>query len=323
MLINCAAYENGRKQADISVAAISDTLEKTDGFVWVALKDATPEELAAMQEEFNLHELAIEDARNGHQRPKIEEYTNVLFCVMHLLEIDSQGELSVGELAVFIGSKFALSVRNRSGIDFLNVRARCEREPHLLSRGAGYVLYALMDTVVDRYFGIMHALESELEAIEERLFAPGSPTRLNVEDLYALKRKLVTVNHAVAPLLEAVAHLYGGRVPYACSGMQEYFRDVYDHLQLITKSIDTVRDMLGAAIQVNFTLIQLDESQVSKKLAGYAALFGVPTMIAGIYGMNFENMPELKIAAAYPLVITLMVVLDLILWWRFKKVGWL
>lgn len=323
MLINCAAYQAGRKIADLSVPDIRAYLNQPACFVWVALKDATPVELAQMQQEFNLHELAVEDARNGHQRPKLEEYGDTLFCVLHVLDMNAEGEIEVGEVAIFVGGNFVLSIRNRSRINFLNVRTRCEREPHLLQHGAGFVLYALMDAVVDRYFGVVHRLESELEVIEERLFARNGQVRLNIEELYALKRKLVTVSHAALPLLDAIAHLYGGRVPGVCVGMQEYYRDVYDHLARIVKSVESVRDMLSTAIQVNLAMISLDDSAVSKNLAAYAALFAVPTMIAGVYGMNFQHMPELDWQYAYPAVLVVMVALDLGLWLRFRKAGWL
>jgi len=323
MLINCAAYQAGHKLADLPVAAISEYVGKPDCFVWVALKDATAEELTELQEEFGLHELAVEDARNGHQRPKVEEYGDTLFCVLHVLDMDEAGLLEKGEVAIFVGPNFVLSIRNRSRIGFLNVRERTEREPHLLQHGAGYVLYALIDTVVDRYFGIVHRLQGELETIEDRMFAEDNPARANIEALYTLKRKLVTVNHAVVPLLDAIAHLYGGRVPGVCVGMHEYYRDVYDHLERIVKSVESLRDMSSTAVQVNLAMISLDESAVSKKLAGYAALFAVPTMLAGIYGMNFEHMPELKWNLGYPLTLLVMLVVDVVLWWRFKRAGWL
>lgn len=323
MLINCAAYQDGCKLADLPIEAISENLHRPGSFVWVALRDPEPAEIDRMQEAFGLHELAVEDARHGHQRPKIEEYGPTLFCVLHMLEMDEAGEINVGEVDIFVGANFVLSMRSHSSSGFLNVRERCEREPQLLRHGSGFVFYALMDAVVDRYFDVVHRLERELEAIEERLFAHAGSARANIEDLYALKRKLVTVSHAAVPLLEAIAHLHGGRVPAICANMREYYRDVYDHLARIVKSVESVRDMLATAIQVNLALISLDESAVSKKLAAYAALFAVPTMIAGVYGMNFEHMPELKSVAGYPLALATMLGLDLVLWWRFRRAGWL
>ncbi|WP_374356038.1 magnesium/cobalt transporter CorA [Chitinimonas sp.] len=323
MLINCAAYEDGKKLADLPISSIREYVSRPGCFVWVALKDPESSDLEALQGEFHLHPLAVEDATHGHQRPKLEEYGDMLFCVLHVLEMDELGNLEVGEVDIFVGPNYVLSVRSKSRIGFLNVRERCEQEPHLLKNGAGFVLYALMDAVVDRYFAIVHRLEGELEQIEDRIFTERGTARANIEALYALKRKLVTVNHAAVPLLEAIAHLYGGRVPQVCMHIQEYFRDVYDHLERIVKITDSVRDMLTTAIQVNLAIISLEDSAVSKRLAAYAALFAVPTMIAGIYGMNFEHMPELKSEFGYPLSLTAMVVLDIVLYWRFRRARWL
>ncbi|WP_269533485.1 magnesium/cobalt transporter CorA [Chitinimonas sp. BJYL2] len=322
MLINCAAYRAGKKIADIPVEDISDFLTQPDCFVWVALKDASPDEITTMAEEFDLHPLAVEDARHGHQRPKIEEYGDMLFCVVHALHVE-EAELEVGEVAIFVGKNYILSIRNRSSMGFLNVRERCEREPELLQHGSGFVLYALLDAIVDRYFGVISQFETELDAIEDRLFSRQGQGRLNVEELYELKRKLVKLNHAASPLLEAVSHLDGGRVPGVCMGMQEYFRDVYDHLERIVRSAESLREMLTTAISVNLAMISLDDSAVSKKLAAYAALFAVPTMIAGVYGMNFEHMPELKQPLAYPITLAVMVVIDLALYLRFRRAGWI
>lgn len=323
MLINCVAYQNGKKLADIKQADISEYVHRPDCFVWVALKDPEAQELEEMRQEFELHELAVEDARNGHQRPKLEEYGDMLFVVIHLLELDAEGQVQVGEVDVFVGPNYVLSVRSHSSISFLNVRARAEHEPHLLQHGAGFVLYALMDAAVDRYFPIIDALERELEAIEDRMFAPQAQARSNIEALYELKRKLMQVQHSTAPLQETVSKLFGGRVPAVCADMQEYYRDIYDHLERIVKHTDAIRDMLTTAIQVNLSLISLDDSAITKKFAAYGALVAVPTMVAGVYGMNFEVMPELKWAFGYPMALFLMVVLDIILWRRFRTANWI
>ncbi|MBB5017543.1 magnesium transporter [Chitinivorax tropicus] len=323
MLINCAAYQNGSKLTELSIEDISEHIKEPDRFVWVALKNPTDQEIDTMGEEFGLHELAIEDAKHGHQRPKIEEYRDTLFCCMHMLEVDEDDLLRVGEISIFVGKNFILSMRSRSTAGFLNVRQRCESEPHLLKHGAGFVLYALMDAVVDRYFPIIDWLNRQLESIENRIFERSSSARTNIEELYDLKRNLMVVQHATLPLLEAVSKLYGGRVPSICVGMGEYYRDIYDHLDRIVKSIESIRDMLNTAIQVNLSMISLDDSAITKKLAAWGALFAVPTMIAGVYGMNFEGMPELKWALGYPMSLGLMAILDIILWRRFKKAGWL
>jgi magnesium transporter len=321
VLINCVAYQNGRKLADIPVGEIHLYVNEPDCFVWVALKDPESAELEAMQTEFGLHVLAVEDARHGHQRPKIEEYGQSLFVVLHVIE-PTDGELAIGELAIFVGKNYVLSVRSRAPRGFTDVRDRCEKEPELLRHGPGYVLYALMDAVVDRYFPVLDALETQLESIEERVFADQT-TRVNVLDLYELKRKLMIIKHAAEPLLDATARLFGGRVPQLCAGLQEYFRDVYDHLLRLNQSIDSERDMATTAISVNLALITIQENEVTKRLAAYAALVAVPTMIGGVYGMNFEYMPELNWEYGYPVALGAMAVIDAYLFYRFRKAKWL
>ncbi len=321
MLINCAAYAKGKKLADISIADISNYVEQGDSFVWVALLDPAPAELDEMKLEFGLHELAVEDARNGHQRPKIEEYGDSLFCVLHLLELDGN-ELSTGEVDIFVGANYVLSVRNQSLQNFRSVRERCEREPQLLAHGASFVFYALMDAVVDRYFPIVDVLETELETIEEQIFNKGT-ARTNSERLYALKRKVMVLKHAVAPLMEAASKLFGGRAPKICANSQEYFRDVYDHLTRINASLDTIRDTIGTAIQVNLSMVTIEESEVNKKLAAWASIFAVATAFAGIWGMNFKAMPELQWEYGYPMAIGVISITCFTLYRRFKRLNWL
>jgi magnesium transporter len=321
MLVNCAVYENGKKLADIRKDEIHLHLGKPGRFVWVALRDPAPAEIEEMRLEFDLHELAVEDALHGNQRPKVEEYGDCVFAVMHTVELDND-DLIQGEIDVFVGRDYVLSSRNRTKAGFLGVRERCEREPELLKAGPGYVLYALMDTVVDRYFPVIDTLEEDLEKIEDRIFE-GHPARENVKALYALKRKLMLLRHAVVPLHEATGKLYGGRVPEVAGGVQDYFRDIYDHLFRISQSVDSLRDMLTTAISVNLSLITVHENETMKKLASYAALFAVPTMIAGVYGMNFEVMPELRWRFGYPLTLAVMVLADAYLLYRFKKAGWI
>lgn len=321
MLVNCTAYRQGNKVAQITIDEISDHLKQPDTFVWVALANATPEELTQMQEEFSLHELAVEDARHGHQRPKIEEYGDSLFAVLKTLEIKDDALLT-GEVNIFVGRNYVLSIRNQTGQGFTDVRLRCEKEPHLLKSGAGFVFYALMDAIVDRYFPVLSNMEDELDALEASMFDRRDPHD-NIESLYALKQKLNVLKHTVFPLMEAAGRLHGGRVPAVCVETQEYFRDVHDHLSRINQSIDNIRDMMGTAIQVNLSLIALNENAVTKKLAAWAALIAVPTLIAGIYGMNFEHMPELEWTWSYPVVMGVMLAIDTFLYWRFKKTKWL
>jgi magnesium transporter len=323
MLINCVAYQDGQKLADIDKRQISDYLKRPGCFVWVALADPTQEELAEMQEEFDLHELAVEDARHGHQRPKIEEYGDSLFVVLHTVEFTPTDEIKIGEIDIFVGRNYVLSVRSRTERGFKEVRARAERDPELLKHGSGYVLYALMDAVVDRYFPVLDAIESELERVEEHLFQEGASPRENIEALYYVKQQLTTLRHATGPAQEHSGKLFGGRVPFACHGLTEYFRDVYDHLARINQAIDAARETTNTAIQVALAMVNMGHGEITKSLAAYAALVAVPTMIAGVYGMNFEHMPELHWRFGYPLSIAAMVGIDAFLFLRFRKAGWI
>jgi magnesium transporter len=326
MLVNCIAYEDGKKLAEIPIKDISDYLQRPDCFVWVALKDPTVPELAEMQEEFTLHPLAVEDAQVGHQRPKLEEYGESVFAVMHLVEMTIKdggiAELGVGEIDVFVGRNYVLSVRSRSQQQFMGVRARLEREPHLLRQGSGFVLYALIDAVVDRYFPIIDAIEAELEHIEQQIFARANAREMT-QKLYALKERVVVMKHAVFPLMEVAAKLSGGRVPSVCANTQEYFRDVYDHLVRLNTSLDTIRDTIASAMQVNLALTTIDEAETTKRLTAWAAIFALPMVFEGIWGMNFKYMPELEATWGYPMALGVIAVGCILLYRGFKKSGWL
>jgi len=223
---------------------------------------------------------------------------------------------------VFVGPNYVVSVRNHSAQHFLGVRERCEREPHLLKQGPGFLLYALMDAVVDRYFPVVDMLESELEAIEDSIFTEGA-ARKNIERLYALKRKSMVLKHAVAPLMEVLSNLYGGRTPAVRGALHDYFRDVDDHLARINASIDIIRDTIATAIHVNLSMVAIEESEVTKRLAAWAGIFAVATALAGIWGMNFEVMPELKWQWSYPAAWGVIVAGCGVVWWRLRRSGWL
>jgi magnesium transporter len=324
MLIKCVVYENGAKLAEVPADQIHQYLGRPGCFVWVALRDAEPGILAELQGQFGLHPLAVEDACHGHQRPKIEEFGDSLFVVLVMLEQqEGDAELRVGEVAIFAGPNYVVSVRSGVEMGFQGVRARCEGEPELLRNGPAYVLYALMDAVVDRYFPVLDALETGLEQVEERIFAANASARDNIESLYSLKQRLMTVKHSVTPLLEATGNLAGARVPTLVASMREYFRDIHDHLLRLSLTVETTRDTITTAISVNLSMITLQESETMKQLAAYAALIAVPTLVAGVYGMNFEHMPELHWRWGYQVVLAGMIALDGYLFWRLRKAGWL
>jgi len=321
MLVNSVAYLQGNRLQDLALERIPEFTSRDDCFVWVALKDAESAELTRLKEDFNLPDLAVEDAQHGHQRPKFEEYGPLLFVVLHLPEF-RDGELHIGELNVFAGANFVVSVRSRSGLSFHEVRARCEREPELLRYGPGFVLYALMDAAVDSYFPLVDLLETELERIEDDIFSKGSP-RANIERLYALKRSVMRLKHAVAPLMEASTRLFGGRVPRICANTQEYFRDVHDHLTRLDAAVDNIRETIATAIHVNLAMVAIEEGEVNKRLAAWAGIFAVATAFAGIWGMNFHLMPELQWRYGYPAALGLIALACGLLHRRFRRLGWL
>jgi magnesium transporter len=322
MLLKCAVYENGRKIADIPASAIHSYVCRPGCFVWVAMRDRDIALLEEMREQFNLHPLAVEDAQQGHQRPKIEEYGDCLFAVLHMIE-PGMPELRVGEVDIFAGPNYVLSVRSGVEKGFDDVRARCEGEPELLSHGSCYVLYALMDAVVDRYFPIIDQLEEQLEEIEKRIFIIDGDPRATIRALYKLKQRFMTLKHAVAPLLESVSNLSGARVPARVAGLREYFRDIYDHLARLNGIIESSRDTVTAATSVNLSMIAMQENETMKRLTAYAALVAIPTLIAGIYGMNFQDMPELHWHYGYPVCVAVMAALDGYLFYLFRKARWL
>lgn len=230
--------------------------------------------------------------------------------------------MNLGEVEVFAGKNYILPVRSGTRQGFKNVRERCELEPHFLKQGSGFMFYALMDTVVDRYFPMMDALETELEQIEERIFSV-TPDHANIQSLYELKRKSMLLRHAVVPLMEGLGKLYGGRVPELCAETQAYFRDIHDHLYRINSTLDHIRDTISTAIQANLSLATIEESKITKRLAAWAAIFAIATAFVGVWGMNFEFMPELRWKYGYPVALAIVTMICGYLYYRFKKSKWL
>ena len=308
----------------MDIEAISDFLDAAQppgAFVWVALFEPTPEMLAEMQEEFNLHELAIEDTNRGSQRPKMEEYGATLFLVLHTVE--QRGDDFVdGELHIYCGEHFVLTVRHRAEAGFKNVRAELEREPEFLALGPGSALHGLVDAVVDRLFPEVNSLEDRLDKIEETIFDATTDRRVAAESLYALKRDTIRVRRAVTPLVEVCGRLVTHKHPIFREQLRPYFRDVLDHVTRIDESLDNLRDMENSATQTNLSLITLAESEVTKKLAGWGAILTVPMVVGTIYGMNFKHMPELEWAFGYPMALALMLVGSVALWAFFRKIRW-
>jgi magnesium transporter len=322
MLVNCVAYREGVRLGDVPVAEAHRYLGQPGHLVWVGLKDPAPGELADLRHRFDLHPLAAQDACREHERPKLVEYDDDVFVVMQLVRAASEGVLGHSQLAVLAGPGYVITVRGGTKESFEGVLERCEREPQLLGLGSGYVLYALMDDVVDRYVPILERLQADLESIDEHIFAPGA-ARANLQRLYGLKRKALVLEHAVGSMLQFAGKFQGGRVPVVCQGLQAYFRDTVEHLARIEAALNTIREAVATAITVNLSLVTIEEGEVTKRLAAWAAIFAVATAFAGIWGMNFEHMPELKLPWGYPAALTLILGTGIYLWWRFRRAGWL
>jgi magnesium transporter len=323
MVVNCAAYADGRRVADVPIADISEVLKQDGHFVWIGLHEPSEELLRQVQEEFGLHDLAIEDALRAHQRPKIEEYGEGLFIVLRTAQVNGeQGGIEFGETHLFVGPGYVVSVRHGASLSYAEVRARCESTPKLLRKGPGFVLYALMDFVVDRYFPIVDALEEQLESLEGEVFG-GTFSREITERMYNLKRDLLALKRAVSPLIEICNRLVRFDVSLIPDDTRPYFRDVYDHVIRINETVDTLRELLTSALEANLSLVSVGQNEVTKQLAAWAAILAVPTMIAGVYGMNFQYMPELGWRFGYPVTMGLTVGICVLLYVSFKRSGWL
>ena len=322
-VINCAAYSKGRRVSNIKINEVSDVLKQSDRFVWIGLHEPDEELLQQVQQEFSLHDLAIEDAHRAHQRPKLETYEDSLFIVLRTAQMNSkEHRVEFGETHFFLGENFIVTVRHGSSIAYTDVRNRCEKAPDLLKKGPGFALYAIMDSIVDQYFPIIEALEAELEVVEEKIFGE-KPSRATTEHIYQLKRELLEVKRAVSPLIDICNKLMRFDLALIPEDTRPYFRDVYDHALRINEMIDNSRELLGGALEANFSMISISQSDVSKKFAGWAAILAVPTMIAGIYGMNFKWIPELSWSWGYPFVLAMIFILCLILFLLFRRSGWL
>ena len=320
-LVNCAAYGGGRRTADVPIDDAGRIARQEGCFVWIGLYEPTAELLRRVQEQFDLHDLAIEDAHKAHQRPKLEIYGDSLFLVLHTAQLQ-QGRATFGETHIFVGQGYIVTVRHGASLSYQTVRKRCESTPKLLEHGESFVLYALMDFVVDNYFPILDETEAEIERIEDAVFQE-SAEGVDVARIYELRRDLLTMRRAMAPLCEVCTRLTRPGMPVIEPDMHHYFRDVHDHVLRIDEDIDTQRELLTSVFESSVMLASTRQNEVTKMLAAWAAILAVPTAIAGIYGMNFEVMPELKWEYGYFAVWGLIVAACGLLYWRFKRTGWL
>src|SRR6266849_1049048 len=322
-LVACVAYADGRKIGDVAITDISEVLKKPVVFVWIDLHDPFPELLQQIQEEFGLHDLAVEDARVAHQRPKLEQYGDSIFVVLRPAIVSADHRhVELGETHFFVGPRYIVSIRHGATPSYDAIRSRCESTPGLLAKGPGYVLYAVMDFIVDQYFPIVDLLGDKLEQLEDAIFSQ-TFNRTTVQRIYELKRNMLEIKRAVSPLVDVCNRLMRFDQPLIPEDTRPYFRDVYDHAIRINEHVDTLRELLTGALEAHLSLTAVAQNDAMKKLAGWAAIIGVPTMVAGIYGMNFKFMPELEWRLGDPAVMAVMLGACGYLYYRFKRSGWL
>ena len=302
MVVNCVAYHsNGKRIGDISIDAISDVLKDPETFVWVGLHEPDEPLLLKLQEEFDLHDLAIEDALQAHQRTKIETYGDSLFIVVQTAQLVG-GNIAFGETQIFLGHRYFITVRHGASLSYAPARRSCEQAPELLSNGPSYALYGVLDFIVDNFLPIVRDFREELHDLENDIFAE-TFNRSTIKRLYDMQRELMTLRMAVAPLQDVINQLVRMHPHLIHDDLRAYFRDIYDHVFRVNETISAMREMLGAAITVNLSLVTFGQNEVMKKLAGWAAMLAAPTLITSWYGMNFVHMPELNQPWAYPTII--------------------
>ena len=322
MVVNCVAYRNdGTRIKDIDIAAISDVLRESDTFVWVGLHEPDEALLLQLQEEFDLHDLAIEDAQQAHQRTKVETYGDSLFIVVQTAQLIS-GHIAFGETHVFLGHRYLITVRHGASLSYTPARHTCEKTPELLAHGPSYGLYGVLDYIVENLLPIVREFREELQTLENDIFAD-TFNRDTVRRLYDMQRDLMTLRLAAAPMQDVINQLVRLHPELIPDELSVYFRDVYDHVYRVNESISAMREMLTAAINVNLSLVTFGQNEVMKKLAGWAAMLAAPTLITSWYGMNFTHMPELEKPWAYPTIIGIVACVVTGIYAALRRAKWL
>jgi magnesium transporter len=332
VIVDCALYRHGHRVQGPS--DFSDALERArgygDAFVWIGVHEPSSAEFAHVADEFGLHVLAVEDALNAHQRPKLEVYEDSVFAVVKPVTYEPRSDrVSSSEVMVFIGDAFVVTVRHGGVAPLAEVRRRLEADPGMLGHGPTAVLYALADSTVDHYLEVATELQADLEGLEAEVFSPdGGGARSTAARIYRFKRQIVEFRRATGPLAVPMTRLAGfgtapAEVPFVALGMRPFFRDVHDHLARVNESVDGLDRLVSDILSAHLAQMSVRQNDDMRKISAWAAMAAVPTMIAGIYGMNFEHMPELHWVWTYPAVVGLMVVLEVLLYRLFKRRGWL
>ncbi len=321
MIVNISAYENGKRIGDIAIDEISDVIARPQTFVWVGLYEPDEALLAKMKEEFGLHELAIEDARNAHQRPKIETYGQSLFIVLKTANLKDK-QVAYGETHLFVGANFLVSVRHGESTGYAIVRERCEQTAKMLAKGVGFAVYAILDFVADNFQPIIEQFEDEFDSLEEGIFKSDFD-KLMIVRIYELRRQLLELRNAALPVGDIANELMRFHDDLIPKELRAYFRDVKDHVARLVGMADNMREMLNSAMQVNLALVGVSQNDVVKRLAGWGAILAVPTVVFSLYGMNFKWMPELEWHYGYPTAVGFTIVACFVLFKRLQKTGWI
>jgi magnesium transporter len=325
MIVDCAIYEDGERRAgdlEVSEAARAAGDERSPAFAWLGVHEPTPEEFDAVAREFDLHELAVEDAVEAHERPKLEVYGETLFVVLKTVRyIDSEEVIRSGEIMLFVNPAFVITVRHGEGSDLHPVREAIEKRPDLLRCGPGAVLHAVIDRVVDEYEPAANGLEIDIQEVEEQVFSDAAANP--AQRIYRLEREVLEMQRAVRPLAVPLDRLARGHFDLVSPEMRDYFRDVHDHLLRVASRVEGFRDLLGSALQANLTQVTVRQNADMRRISAWVAILAVPTMIAGIYGMNFTHMPELGWRYGYPAVLLVILVACALLYRGFRRAGWL
>lgn len=319
-IVASTVYAGGQRVKDVAIAEAGEWSKRPGHVVWIGLFEPSPDLLQHVQAQLGLHELAIEDAGKAHQHPKIEQYGEALFIVARTAQL-IEGHIAFGETHLFVGRGYVVSVRHGASRSYAPVRERCESCPTVLSQGEDYILYAILDFIVDNYMPVLETLHAEVEGIESSVFSKPAE-QVDVQRLYMIRRDLLRLRNAVVPLVEVCRRLEHADVMPIDAAMQPLFRDVTDHVLRVQEEIDALREVLAFAFEASLMRGQAQQTAITRKLAAWAAILAVPTAIAGIYGMNFDHMPELKWSYGYYLVITVIVAICGTLYWRFRRNGW-
>ena len=326
VIVDSAVYRQGKRIVDdlppSELGRVRKLATEPGDFVWVGLHDPNEQELATVEEEFGLHPLAVEDAFTAHQRPKLERYEHTLFLTLKSLwYVDESDAVETGEIHMFVGDDFVITVRHGTGSELHSARRDLEAKTTVLTHGPSAVVYAVCDRVVDGYLTVMDALEEDVDEVETSVFSAQRTS--DSARIYTLKREIAEARRAVLPLREPMRRFATGAVPGIDEKSAPFFRDVLDHLNRVAETVDGLDQLLSTAFDAHLAQISVQQNEDMRKISAGAAIVVVPTLIAGVYGMNFEHMPELSWTYGYPFAIALMAGLCLILWVWFKRSGWL